>query len=47
VALHRSVRALQVPGCTLTVALSMSVSQEGNGVSLLMDYDEELSDVGI
>ncbi len=29
------------------VAPSMSVSQEGNGVSLLMDYDEELSDVGI
>ena len=25
------------------VALSMSVSQEGDGVSLLMDYDEELT----
>ena len=29
------------------VALSMTGSQEGNGVSLMMDYDEELSDVGI
>jgi len=29
------------------VAPSMTASQEGNGVSLLMDYDEELSDVGI